>query len=44
MRLTEAESRGFLEDGDTVVLTGRAEAEGFVPIGFGACTGQVTAP
>ena len=35
------EPRGFLEDGDLVVIRGVAKADGFVPIGFGACAGQV---
>ena len=36
--------RSFLEDGDAVVLTARAEAQGFVSIGFGECRGTVIAP
>lgn len=35
--LPGGETRSFLEDGDEVVLTARATADGFVPIGFGAC-------
>ncbi|OAH44672.1 fumarylacetoacetase [Sphingobium yanoikuyae] len=31
------ETRTFLEDGDEVIMTARAEAEGHVPIGFGSC-------
>lgn len=37
----EGTTRTFLEDGDTVTLKGRCEAEGAVPIGFGACEGTV---
>ncbi|EFH13768.1 fumarylacetoacetase, partial [Teichococcus cervicalis] len=39
--LPSGETRRFLEDGDVVVLAARAEREGFVPIGFGACRGEV---
>ena len=39
--LPTGESRRFLEDGDEVILRGRCEREGFVGIGFGACTGIV---
>ncbi len=38
----EGETRGFLEDGDEVVLTATCERDGFVPIGFGVCEGVVT--
>jgi fumarylacetoacetase len=33
--------RDWLEDGDTLTLRGRAMAEGYVPIGFGDCTGTI---
>jgi fumarylacetoacetase len=36
------EARTFLEDGDSVVLSGRVEAAGATPIGFGRCAGTVT--
>ena len=36
--LPTGETRAFLADGDEVTLLGRAHAEGFVPIGFGACS------
>ena len=39
--LPSGETRSFLEDGDELILTARAEAEGAVPIGFGQCTGVV---
>ena len=39
--LPDGETRTFLEAGDEVVLTGRASADGFVPIGFGECRGTV---
>jgi fumarylacetoacetase len=35
------ETRAFLQDGDEIALTGRFEAEGFVGIGFGHCTGEI---
>jgi fumarylacetoacetase len=37
------ETRSFLEDGDEVILTARAQAPGAVPIGFGECRGLVVA-
>jgi fumarylacetoacetase len=33
--------RGWLEDGDTVAISAMAHAEGYVPIGFGPCTGTI---
>ena len=36
-----SESRTFLQDGDEVVMRGRCEAPGAVPIGFGECRGVV---
>ena len=39
--LSSGEVRRFLEDGDEVWLSGRARAEGFVGIGFGACRARV---
>jgi fumarylacetoacetase len=41
IRLSNGESRTFLEDGDTVVLQGRCERLGFRRIGFGECRGTV---
>jgi fumarylacetoacetase len=41
LALPTGETRGFLEDGDEVILTGFAEAPGAVRIGFGACAGVV---
>jgi fumarylacetoacetase len=41
IRLSSGEERTFLEDGDRVVLRGRCEADGAVPIGFGECAGTV---
>jgi fumarylacetoacetase len=35
------ETRGFLADGDTVVLRGWCEAPGRARIGFGVCRGTV---
>ena len=40
--LPGGETRAFLEDGDMLVLTGRMQAEGFAPIGFGPCLGIVS--
>ena len=39
--LLSGETRSFLEDGDELILTARAKAEGAVPIGFGDCRGVV---
>jgi fumarylacetoacetase len=41
--LPNGETRRFLEDGDEVILAGRCEAEGFVPIGLGECRGVILA-
>jgi fumarylacetoacetase len=35
--LPTGETRGFLEDGDEIIMSATAQAEGFVPIGFGTC-------
>jgi fumarylacetoacetase len=35
--LPDGERRGFLEDGDEIIMRASAQAEGFVPIGFGEC-------
>jgi fumarylacetoacetase len=39
--LPNGEARRFLEDGDEVILTARAEADGRVTLGFGACRATV---
>jgi len=41
IRLSNGETRSYLEDGDTVILRGYCEREGFRRIGFGACRGTV---
>ena len=41
--LPGGEQRSFLEDGDQLTLTARAEREGYRSIGFGPCTGAVEA-
>lgn len=41
LTLSSGETRGFLEDGDAVVLSGLAEAQGYRSIGFGLCAGVV---
>jgi fumarylacetoacetase len=41
VRLANGEQRGFLEDGDTVILTGWCERAGFASIGFGEARGEV---
>jgi fumarylacetoacetase len=41
LELPSGETRTFLEDGDEVILSGRAVADGWTPIGFGACRGTV---
>ena len=39
--LPSNETRAFLEDGDALILKARAEADGFVSIGFGECRGRI---
>jgi fumarylacetoacetase len=39
--LPNGETRTFLQDGDSVLLRGRAERSGFRTIGFGDCEGRV---
>jgi fumarylacetoacetase len=41
VRLPNGESRRFLEDGDTVILRGYCERDGYRRIGFGECRGTV---
>ncbi len=41
LTLASGETRRFLEDGDEVLLSARAERTGFIPIGFGACRGVI---
>jgi fumarylacetoacetase len=41
LSLPTGETRGFLEDGDELTLSGHAAAPGAVRIGLGACTGVV---
>ena len=41
IHLPTGESRGFIEDGDTLILTATVRADGYVPIGFGSCRAQV---
>ncbi len=40
LQLETGETRSFLEDGDTLTLTGTAHGDGYV-IGFGECVGQI---
>jgi fumarylacetoacetase len=39
--LPNGESRTYLEDDDEVIIRGRCERDGFVPIGFGECRGLI---
>lgn len=39
--LPDGSKRDWLENGDTLTLQGRAMADGFVPIGFGDCSGTI---
>jgi fumarylacetoacetase len=39
--LPSGETRCFLEDGDEILLTAHARADGYVPIGFGACRASI---
>jgi fumarylacetoacetase len=41
VKLPDAETRAFLEDGDAVILRAHCEREGFARIGFGECAGEV---
>ena len=41
VRLPNGETRTFLEDGDELVMSARCQAEGAIPIGFGACIGKI---
>ncbi len=41
LELPGGETRAFLEDGDTVIMRGRCEREGVVPIGFGEASGVI---
>jgi fumarylacetoacetase len=41
IELSDGSTRTFLEDGDTVVLRGWCQAEGYARIGFGECAGTV---
>lgn len=39
--LPSGETRSALEDGDEVIMSARAAAQGFVPIGFGECRARI---
>ena len=39
--LPNGETRNFLEDGDEVILSASARADGYIPIGFGQCRAEV---
>jgi fumarylacetoacetase len=41
IELPDGSTRKWLEDGDTLTLRGRAVADGYVPIGFGNCSGTI---
>ena len=41
LQLANGEKRSFLEDGDTVILRGHCERQGFRRIGFGECAGTI---
>lgn len=41
LTLPDGTRRIMLEDGDTLTLHGRAVADGYVPIGFGPCSGTI---
>jgi fumarylacetoacetase len=41
LQLPNGEARGFLTDGDEVVMTARCEHEDFITIGFGECRSRV---
>lgn len=41
VKLANGETREWLEDGDAIVIHGRAVRDGFVPIGFGEASGRI---
>jgi fumarylacetoacetase len=41
LTLSNGETRGFLEDGDEVIMSAHAVREGFRSIGFGECRGRI---
>ena len=41
LKLRSGEERGFLEDGDEVIMTGRGEVAGKPRIGFGKVSGTI---
>ena len=43
LRLSTGEERAWIDDGDTIVLSARAERDGWIPIGFGEARGQLLA-
>jgi len=43
LTLPDGTQRRFLEDGDTLMLSGKAMGEGAVTIGFGTCRGTIVA-
>jgi fumarylacetoacetase len=43
IHLPDGSRRVFLEDGDTVSFRGKARRDGYVPIGFGDCSGTIGA-
>jgi fumarylacetoacetase len=43
LTLATGETRSFLDDGDEIVLKAWCERDGAVRIGFGECSGRVTA-
>ena len=43
IKLDDGTTRTFLEDGDTITLSGYAQGDGF-RIGFGYCTGSIKPP
>ncbi|UUX94990.1 fumarylacetoacetase [Aquabacterium sp. J223] len=41
LRLPDGDERLWLQDGDEIELRARAQRDGAVPIGFGACSGRI---
>jgi fumarylacetoacetase len=41
LTLKDGSTRSFIEDGDTMILTGHSQGDGY-RIGFGSCTGKIT--
>lgn len=41
LALPQGDARGFLVDGDELILSAHCQRDGFIPIGFGQCRGRI---